>query len=503
MITFATGCSGIGAPEVAWHDRLGWKPLWCSEIEPFPSAVLKHRWPDVPNVGDFLTIADRIARDELEAPDVFCAGTPCQAFSVAGLRNSLNDHRGGLTLEYIRIATAMDAQRKRRGLPETVFVWENVPGVFSTKDNAFGCFLGGMLGLDAPVVPAGGKWRHYGDLVAERRLAWRLLDAQYFGVAQRRRRVFVVATARPGVRPARALFELGCVPRTAPPSREAWAGSPANAEGCVGKTSYGIGNGQADSAMNMQEEVSQTLHCMHDPNAVMCVPINSMFIGKNVTMTDRQTTGIGEDGEPSPTLQANHHHAVAVAGFMGGQGEKAGSLGFREEVAPTLKGAPSGSNQVPDVLVTDKQCVSTRNLSSALTGTEACPAHAKVVCYENNPTDARQKETDVSPSVLARWGTGGNQTPLVQPISGFVRRLTTVECARLQGFPDHHTEIPWKKKRVTLVENGKQVIRYKWLPTPNGPQYKAYGNSMCVNVMEWLGRKIQGEINANSTSKMA
>jgi DNA (cytosine-5)-methyltransferase 1 len=179
-------------------------------------------------------------------------------------------------------------------------------------------------------------------------------------------------------------------------------------------------------------------------------------------------------------------------------------------------------------LVTDKQCVSTRNFSSALTGTEACPVHAKVVCYENNPTDARQKETDVSPSVLARWGTGGNQTPLVhaafalaentigrQPqnggngtgaqkelgytlnatgqqgvaASGFVRRLTTVECARLQGFPDHHTEIPWRGKPASEC--------------PNGPQYKAYGNSMCVNVMEWLGHKIQGEIYANSTSKMA
>ena len=539
MITFATGCSGIGAPEVAWHDRLGWKPLWCSEIEPFPSAVLNYHWPDVPNVGDFLTIADRIARDELEVPDVFCAGTPCQAFSVAGLRNSLNDHRGGLTLEYIRIADAMDAQRKRRGLPETVFVWENVPGVFSTKDNAFGCFLGGMLGLDAPVVPSGGKWRHYGDLVAKRRLAWRVLDAQYFGVAQRRRRVFVVCTARPGVRPARALFELGCVPRTAPPSREAWAGSPSEAQGsartasirmragCAGGgkgalvgrelsntlagtndqtlVSYGIGNGQAAEACDMQEELSQTLHCMHDGQAVMCAPINSMVIGKDAAPTDRQTTGIGDDGEPSPTLQANHHHAVAVAGFMGGQGEKAGSLGFSDEVAPTLKGAPSGSNQVPDVLVTGKQCVSTRNLSSALTGTEACPAHAKVVCYENNPTDARQKETDVSPSVLARWGTGGNQTPLVQPIQGFVRRLTTVECARLQGFPDHHTEIPWKKrkKRIVLFENGKKTIKYVRLPTPNGPQYKAYGNSMCTNVIEWLGRVIERQINGNETSKMA
>lgn len=512
MITFATGCSGIGAPEVAWHDRLGWKCLWCSEIELFPSAVLKHHWPDVPNVGDFLTIADRIARDELEAPDVFCAGTPCQAFSVAGLRNSLNDHRGGLTLEYIRIATAMDAQRKRRGLPETVFVWENVPGVFSTKDNAFGCFLGGMLGLDAPVVPAGGKWRHYGDLVAERRLAWRLLDAQYFGVAQRRRRVFVVATARPGVRPARALFELGCVPRTAPPSREAWAGSPSKAQGSARTASYGIGNGQAAVMCDMQEELSQTLHCMHDGQAVMCAPVAAGFMGKAGA-----AASICYGEEIAPTERAEQVPHAVVASFMGGQGEKAGSLGFRDEVAPTLKGAPSGSNQVPDVLVTGSHWDSPANPHPTLEAMDRGVGASDqtvfsqrgsmlvpdAICYENNPTDARQKETDVSPSVLARWGTGGNQTPLVQPIQGFVRRLTTVECARLQGFPDHHTEIPWKKKRVTLVENGKQVIRYKWLPTPNGPQYKAYGNSMCVNVMEWLGNKIQGEIYANSTSKMA
>ena len=220
MITFATGCSGIGAPEVAFGDRLGWKCLWCSEIEPFPSAVLKYRWPDVPNVGDFMTIAERIKNDELEAPDVFIAGTPCQAFSVAGLRNSLNDQRGGLTLEYVRIAAEMDLQRIRRGLPETVFVWENVPGVLSTPDNAFGCFIGGLLGFNCAIAPTDGRWGNYGSLSEHRTVAWRILDAQYFGVAQRRRRLFLISTARPGFSPARTLFECGSVPRTAPPSRE-------------------------------------------------------------------------------------------------------------------------------------------------------------------------------------------------------------------------------------------------------------------------------------------
>ena len=221
-LTFATGCSGIGAPEMAWGVRLGWKCLWCSEIEPFPSAVLKYRWPDVPNLGDFMKLAEKINNDEIEAPDVFVAGTPCQAFSVAGLRESLNDHRGGLTLEYCRIANAMDEQRIKRGLPETIFVWENVPGVLSTKDNAFGCFIAGLTGDTEPCrTPGGVSWPHYGMAAGCRRnLAWRTLDAQYFGVAQRRRRVFVVATARAGFSPAGGLFECNRVPRYNPPRRE-------------------------------------------------------------------------------------------------------------------------------------------------------------------------------------------------------------------------------------------------------------------------------------------
>lgn len=239
-ITFATGCSGIGAPEMAWHDRLGWKCLWCSEIEPFPCAVLKYRWPETPNAGDFLTLADRIANDELEAPDVFIAGTPCQAFSVAGLRESLNDERGNLTIEYIKIANAMDEQRRRRGKPETVFVWENVPGVLSTKDNAFGCFLGGLAGLSAPISAENGQWNHYGSIVAFRTVAWRILDAQYFGVAQRRRRVFVIGTARPGFSATRRLFERGSVPRPAPPCRETREELAALAEGNIAETRGGV-----------------------------------------------------------------------------------------------------------------------------------------------------------------------------------------------------------------------------------------------------------------------
>lgn len=193
----------------------------------------------------------------------------------------------------------------------------------------------------------------------------------------------------------------------------------------------------------MQKEISQTLNCMHDRQAGLCVPINSMIIGKGVKLTDRQTTGIGEDGEPAPTLQAGHHHAVAVSEY-----------------------------------VIDKHLCKTKNCSPAI---EREGAHNLNVikCYEFNPTDTRVKETEISPTVLSRWGTGGNQIPLAASC-GFARRLTTVECARLQGFPDHHTEIPWRGKPAEKC--------------PRAPQYKAYGNSMCVNVIEWLGRGIAEEL---------
>ena len=184
---------------------------------------------------------------------------------------------------------------------------------------------------------------------------------------------------------------------------------------------FGIGNGQTAEACDMQEELSQTLNCMHDRQAVMCVPINSMIIGKGVKLTDRQTIGIGEDNEPCPTLLSGHG------------------------------------------------------------------AHAIAVGVENHGHDSRLKECgDLAPTIPGQAGTGGNNVPLCYTVEaelkfGFVRRLTTVECARLQGFPDHHTEIPWRGKPAEKC--------------PRAPQYKAYGNSMCVNVIEWLGRCIEEELN--------
>lgn len=329
---------------------------------------------------------------------------------------------------------------------------------------------------------------------------------------------------------------------------------------CTPKTEYAyfdIGNGQVDGAMTPNYECANTPHCMHDANAVMCVPINSMIIGKNVADGDRQTIGIGEDGDPIPTLQAGHHHAVAVAAFMGGQGAKAGGIAYSEELSPTIKACLSGGNTVPDILVASINCQggSGIDIQEGLTDTitaaanssgnnlfavaidenvigrqahnggnglgaqnelaytldttevqavavqhsayetgpgfwqdgdiagtlraegENRPSRPSNVVYEFGTTDVIDKtETitkDYAPLLTA---TCYDEAPAVR-IQGYVRRLLPVECERLMGFPDNWTRISW---------NGKPEEK-----CPDAPRYKACGNSMCVNVMRWIGEQIQ------------
>lgn len=211
-LTYLSVCSGIEAASVAWHP-LGWKAVAYSEIEKFPSAVLKHHYPDVPNLGDFTKIDVRT----LGRVDILAGGTPCQAFSVAGLRQSLADARGNLSLEFVRLAHELAANNGLRNV-----VWENVVGVLSTKDNAFGCFLAGLVGADSAIEPPRrGKWGGAGMVSGPKgTAAWRVLDAQYFGVAQRRRRVIVVADFGNGADPAAVLFEQDGLRRNSPPSRK-------------------------------------------------------------------------------------------------------------------------------------------------------------------------------------------------------------------------------------------------------------------------------------------
>ena len=188
-LKMGTFCSGIGAPEVAGRDLF--EPIWFSEIEPFPCAVLAHHWPDTPNLGDMTVpdLVDRIAAVGL--PDVVVAGLPCQPFSVAGLRKGENDPRN-LTARFVEIADALDDLRRDDGQPPVWWLVENVPGLLSDRGNAFGALLGGMVGSASAIIPDG-RWESAGVATGPRRsAAWRVLDAQFFGVAQRRKRVFAL-----------------------------------------------------------------------------------------------------------------------------------------------------------------------------------------------------------------------------------------------------------------------------------------------------------------------
>lgn len=209
-MTFGSVCSGIEAASVAWLP-LGWTCAFVAEVDPFCSTLLKRYYPEVPNLGDITKIDWSAWAGKL---DVLVGGTPCQAFSVAGLRRSLDDERGNLSLEFVRAAYIIR--------PRYV-VWENVPGVLNTHDNAFGCFLGALAGADSALIPARGqRWTDFGVVNGPtRRIAWRILDAQWFGLAQRRERVFVVASSGDGAHPVEILLEREGVQRNFAPSREA------------------------------------------------------------------------------------------------------------------------------------------------------------------------------------------------------------------------------------------------------------------------------------------
>lgn len=349
-LTYGSVCSGIEAVSVAW-DGLNLKPIWFSEIEPFPCAVLAHHYPNIPNHGDMTTLPERILSGEIEAPDILVGGTPCQAFSVAGLRKSLDDERGNLTLVFVRILNAINTIRRKLGKTDAILLWENVPGVLSTRDNAFGCFLAALLGESKELVPTGGRWTGAGIVRSDRReIAWRILDAQYFGVPQRRRRVFLVSGNRDR-RVAQILFEQPCE-----------KGNPEQG---------------------------------------------------------------GKEGKESPAFIESSFGAYR-----------------KSDVGGTLKrtgGALSGGSET---LI--------------------------VVHGRQDPVSS------VTAYALDRQGAGN--TNIIFSKAGKVRRLTPVECERLQGFPDNYTRITWRNKPAEQC--------------PDTPRYMAIGNSMAVPVMRWLGERV-------------
>ncbi|HBR3211931.1 phage N-6-adenine-methyltransferase [Klebsiella pneumoniae] len=470
-------CSGIEAATVAW-EPLGWKAAWFSEIEAFPSAVLAERWPEVVNLGDMTKIAAAVRAGEVQAPDVMVGGTPCQAFSIAGLRNGLSDARGQLTLSYVELANAIDDKRIERGEEEAIFVWENVPGVLTSHDNAFGCFLAGLAGESCELEPSGGKWTHSGCVYGpQRTIAWIVKDAQYFGVAQRRKRVFVVASARKGFDPGQVLFESEGVRRDTPPSREPQTAVAALTARGVG--TCGADDNQAQAGHIIAEcangDISHTLKAEGFDGSedgtgrgIPVIAFGGGNTGGNIDVAacltakgqriDFEVETFAVHGTQDPdtnlelahTLGRNHGQENACIAFS----YKDHGADASEDLSPTLRAGNSDNSnanggQPPAI-------------AYAFKPGQGAKARGIGFAEEQSPT-------------LTSASSGTNLTPAVMH-GVSVRRLMPVECERLQGFPDSHTLISWRGKEATEC--------------PDGPRYRAIGNSMAVPVMRWIGERI-------------
>ncbi|WP_458250381.1 phage N-6-adenine-methyltransferase [Klebsiella michiganensis] len=454
-LIYGSICSGIEAATVAW-EPLGWKAAWFSEIEAFPSAVLAERWPEVVNLGDMTKIAAAVRAGKVQAPDVMVGGTPCQAFSIAGLRYGLADARGQLTLSYVELANAIDDKRIERGEEESIFVWENVPGVLTSHDNAFGCFLAGLAGESCELEPAGGKWTHSGCVYGpQRTIAWIVKDAQYFGVAQRRKRVFVVASARKGFDPGQVLFESEGVRRDTPPSRE-----PQTAVAAL--TARGVGT------------------CGADDNQAQAGHIIAECANGDISHTLKAE---GFDGSEDGTGRG-----VPVIAFGGG------NTGGNIDVAAclTAKGqridfdvetfAVHGTHD-PD---TNLELAHTLGRNNGQENAIFTEPFTLAIRGRNEGSTVEVRNDGVANALLTP---NGDRAGMGVGAIGWgmqVRRLMPVECERLQGFPDNHTQISWRGKEATEC--------------PDGPRYRAIGNSMAVPVMRWIGERIAAALPAKKSA---
>ncbi|HFQ3986150.1 TPA: Dam family site-specific DNA-(adenine-N6)-methyltransferase [Enterobacter asburiae] len=522
---YGSVCSGIEAASVAW-ESLGWQPAWFAEIEAFPSAVLAHHWSQVANLGDMTKIAAAVRTGDVAAPDVLVGGTPFQAFSIAGLRNGLDDERGQLTLSYVELANAIDDKRRERGEDEAIIVWENVPGVLSSKDNAFGCFLAGLAGESSELQPAGGKWTHAGCVSGPQRIiAWRVLDAQFFGVAQRRRRVFVVASSRKDFDPAAVLFELNSVRRDTPPRRE----QEATTAVVTGKRTDG--GSHWDNPANPHPTLNQlnNIGGIGQSNQEIFAQRGAGIVGAY------RMTAFGEytDDETASTVKARDYKDATDLAVTYSDISRTLLAKSNDSMAEDLETYAIHGTQDPDA---NHELAHTlgRNRGQE----NACIAFS----YKDNGADAT---TDLSPTIRAgnhntshansgqppaiaiagntigrTPGNGGNGTGFAEEV-GYpltktdqhgvaigmqVRRLTPRECERLQGFPDDHTLVPYgrginpeKMDRdfaKYLMRGGKLTLEECCSRAADGPRYKAIGNSMAVPVMRWIGERIAAALPA-------
>jgi len=410
-VRYASVCDGIGAAHVAWQP-LGWECAWTSEIEPFPSEVVDERWK-LKNVGDMTKLTEEQLQHEGPI-SLLVGGTPCQSFSVAGLRKGLEDPRGNLALRFTQLVGV---------LRPTWVVWENVPGVLSSAGGRdFGTFLGALAELG------------YG-------FAYRVLDAQWFGVAQRRRRVFVVAHAGDWRRAAAVLFERESVFGNPPTRGKAWQGVARSTASSLTRSGRGVeryGESRGQDDVVLVQDTCGTLCADKHPGGYTGQDAYQSRLVPIAFKENMSTPSWGVDQGETP--QAENHHAVAfnITGIRA-------TVGGRETDCHTdLRARAPGHSEASTTTV--------------------------VAFRENQRGEVQYVDP---PHALASGGgkPGQGYCGVQQAMS--VRRLTPRECERLQGFPDDYTLVTYRNK-----------------PAADGPRYKALGNSMAVPVMRWIGERI-------------
>mgnify|MGYP001371190545 CR=1 FL=1 len=403
-----TVCSGIGAPECAWTP-LGFNFVGASEIEPFPSAVLEHHYPDVPNFGDLNNYKDW-KLDETDI-NVICGGTPCQAFSVAGLRRGLDDSRGNLSLVFIQLC--------ERVQPEFI-VWENVPGVLSSNGGRdYAAFTGALSEIGYS-------------------FAWRILDAQFFGVPQRRRRVFLVGYRGNWRYPAAVLFEPQSMRGDTPKSGK--AGEDIAPAVTTGAPYAWTGNErvEAEALVLQVYENHATDSRITEVDVSPTITARWGTGGNNTPIALNRMRGFGDYTE------SNHASALKARDYK----DATDSVLWRQTTPTDYK-----ADTVTETLMAQMSKRATDILA----------------VHENQRSELRL--TKEHPPLTTGGGKPGQGYPCI--VAERARRIMPIEAERLQGFPDNYTNITYRGK-----------------PAPDSQRYKALGNSMAVPVLRWIGERM-------------
>jgi DNA (cytosine-5)-methyltransferase 1 len=528
---------------------LHWEWLWSAETEPFPSQVLATRHPTAVNLGN-VSAPDFIERAQKFGPiDVLVGGPPCQAFSVAGTRGSLGDHRGNLSLRWVDIINAIQP------------VWavtENVPGWLSTDDNAFGCFLAELVGADAPLCSPleQRRWPSAGMVAGPRaRAAWRVLDAQYFNVAQRRERVFVVSSTRDWADPSQILFEPEGLCGHHPPRRETrkdvaptiasrpsaggGLGTDFDCDGGLVEPAYALKAGKS-SKDNMRGEVSDNLiagtlgtrSAAHSSGTKH--EADFMIPDVAWALQERDHKGADSDTKDGHLIVAdpvcaneartythegkNNFRLRNVVAFTVADGaERPGANRFAAwegDVYPTLQGHPQtdGSARQTGVVAFDTTQITHRENRCQPKDGDPChplPAHghAPAVAFQSNAGRDFTMDVERSPPIRGAGTDGTNGAAVAFKPSHYTRDKDGAPndvTPPLGKEPDKGDQdailfagsavrrlTPRECERLQAFPDDYTLVEYRGKLAADGPRYKALGNAMCCSVVRWILSRIE------------